>query len=495
MSDIILYNRRGEKLAFGRSFSETYNIDPSVMRRLGVFDPTLDVDARLHIDPFLLPYSKHPEFSECAFSKYEEHFTEIYNLIRLSRDEDDKAWKAALKKFQFSESRGMSGTCLGYSKNSTNGHAFGPQKAKQSLRWAKQVIDLGVKDPEMFSSLSLFEDGIGADLISDMVAAITIGCIIKFNNRIIDELCKDNKIPRQEFLLRGEKVLLPPNPFSNQGDPVILLADDILKHLPIMDNPKEIPNIVQGNSDLRDRVNVHIGEVFKTKTKKDKEAIKKRALESAASFQTFLDMLKLLERSNYNVYQDPEGLLEWRNVAVNTTALNKLQLKVDKTLPRPERINNVVCDIISQFTHLVENCRLNRVFYYKNSPRKETFAQLLFYAISSSYCEAADIGMTAEADAGVGPVDFKFSDGADSVLVEIKLSTNSATVSGYEKQLGSYMAGEKAAYGHYVVIDVGKLGEKWKKLQDIRKENQGFAKKNQIHLIDGSLKPSASNRK
>lgn len=32
-------------------------------------------------------------------------------------------------------------------------------KSAQSLKWAKEIIDLEVKDPEMFSSLSLFEDG------------------------------------------------------------------------------------------------------------------------------------------------------------------------------------------------------------------------------------------------------------------------------------------------------------------------------------------------
>lgn len=96
--------------------------------------------------------------------------------------------------------------------------------------------------------------------------------------------------------------------------------------------------------------------------------------------------------------------------------------------------------------------------------------------------------------ASIGPVDFKFSDGADSVLVEIKLSTNSATVKGYEGQLGAYMKGERAGYGHYVVIDVGKIGEKWERLQKINAENKTFSLRNKIHLIDGTLKPSASNR-
>lgn len=482
-------------MAFGKSFSTVFGIAASDMRRLGILDPTLDVDARLFIDPFLLPHSQHAEFKDCAFSKYEEHFTQIYNLIRLSQQEGDKAWNAAVRKFQFSESKGMSGTCLGYSKTSTHGHAFGPKKAAQSLRWAKQVIDLGVKDPEMFSSLSLFEDGIGADLISDMVAAITIECIIAFNHRVLGELNETVQIPTEEFILRGNKAMLPRNPFSNHGDPIILLADDILKHLPILDDPKQIPQVVEGNENLRDRVNEHIGEVFATKSKKDKEHIKDRAMQNAAAFQTFLDMLKLLERSSYNIYDDPEGLLVWRDVAESTTAINKLQLTVDPTLPRLERINNVVETILAQFTRLVENNRLNRVFFVNDKPRKEAFAQLLFYAIASSYCDAADIGMTAEADAGVGPVDFKFNDGADSVLVEIKLSTNSATVTGYEAQLGAYGEAERSGYGHYVIIDVGKLGKKWERLTKLRASNAEFAKRNFIHLVDGTLKPSASNRK
>lgn len=192
-------------MSFGHSFSEVFKVSPARMRNLGVLDPTLDVDARLFIDPFLLPHSKHKEFSDCAFSKYEEHFTEIYRLISFSQNEDDKAWKSALRKFQFSEARGMSGTCLGYSKTSTHGHAFGPKKAAQSIRWAKQVIELGVKDPEMFSALSLFEDGIGADLISDMITAITIECILKFNQRILTELSRDFKIPTTEFELKGSQ--------------------------------------------------------------------------------------------------------------------------------------------------------------------------------------------------------------------------------------------------------------------------------------------------
>lgn len=484
----------GGGMAFGRKFSDVFGVDVSTMQELGVLDPTLDVDARLFIDPFLLPHSKHKEFSECAFETYEEHFIDIYRLLSASEKTGDKAWKAALRRFKFSESKGMSGTCLGYAKNSIRGRAFGPKKSAQALGWAKDVIRLGVKDPEMFSALSLFEEGIGADLISDMIAAITIECIIKFNNRIIGEISKEVKLPCENFVLRGHSASLVRNPYSNGGEPVILLADDILKHLPILDDPRQIPAAAEDNADLRDRVNQHLGAVFATKSKKDKDAIKERAMVDGAAFQTFLDVLKLLERSSYDVYKDPEGLLAWRDVASSTTGINKLQLVADKSLPRPERLNKVVLTIIQKFKDLVEDNRLYRHFYVDDKPRKEAFAQLLFYAIASSYCDAADIGLTAEADAGVGPVDFKFGDGADSVLVEVKLSTNSSTVKGYTNQLDAYMKAERAQFGHYVVIDVGKIGRKWDQLEKVAKENPAYAKWNKLHLVDGTPKVSASNR-
>lgn len=139
--------------AFGLTFSDKFGVDEVWLQSKGIFNPTLDVDSPLFIDPFLLPHSNHKEFSECAFEAYEAHFSEILRLLLISENVGDKAWVAALNKFKFSEAKGMGGTCLGYSANSTNhGKAFGKTKSLRSLSWAQGVVRLGVKDPEMFSS-------------------------------------------------------------------------------------------------------------------------------------------------------------------------------------------------------------------------------------------------------------------------------------------------------------------------------------------------------
>ncbi|KJC46656.1 hypothetical protein UP09_11495 [Bradyrhizobium sp. LTSP885] len=478
----------------GVSIADHFGVSEEWFDKEGIFNANLDIDAPLFIDPFLLPESKHAEFSGCGFETYEEHFGKIHGLLRLSENVGDKAWKGALKQFQFSEAKGLSGTCLGYSKNSTKGNGFGKKLSARALVWAKQVVDLGVKDPEMFSSMSLFEDGIGPDRISDMVANITLPCIIQFNNRIYSEIEEEfgKKIPRQSFNLKSLVAELASNPYSNIPAPIILLPRDILKHLPIVDDALKLSDVALHNEQLRDRVNQHISEIFKIRTKKEKDFIRNRAMESSAAFQTLLDLLKIIEKEPYDTLKDPQGLLQWRSLAEKFSGVYKLEIKPDATKSRIAQIDEVCLQIIEQFRHLVENCRLSQSFYVDGAPRHERFAQLLFYAIAFSYCAANDLDISPEADAGAGPVDFKFSRGSDRVVVEIKLSTNGKVVEGYEKQLKAYMAAEKATIGHYVVINVGRMGTKWDRLRGIARKSKNFQRDRGLHLIDGTPRASAS---
>lgn len=481
---------------FGNTFSKTFGVDENWLRRKGVFNPTLDVDSPLFVDPFLLPTSAHAEFSGCAFASYEAHFTEIYRLLTISEKQGDKAWAAALRKFQFSEAKGMSGTCLGYSKGSVKGRAFGAIKSQRALLWAKDVIHLGVKDPELFSSMSLFEGGVGADLISDMVSAISIECIAAFNTRILSDILSDLGvlIPVESVGLRGKKYNLAKNPFSNVGDPLILLPEDVLKHLPIMDDPRSLATVTDHNVELRDRVNEHIGEIFRVRNKADKDAIKARAMKNAAAFQAFLDALKLAEKTPYDFAKDPEGLLAWATASDIFTSLHKFEIADDKQLPDDKRVEAVATKIVDQFQALIETNRLNRLFFVDGEPRHERFAQLLFYSVAVSYCAANNLDISPESDAGAGPVDFKMSHGNAKYVVEIKLSTNGHVVKGYTNQLDAYAKAEAAARGMYVVIDVGKLGLKWEALTKIAMEKKDFAARMKLRLVDGTLKDSASKR-
>lgn len=161
------------------------------------------------------------------------------------------------------------------------------------------------------------------------------------------------------------------------------------------------------------------------------------------------------------------------------------------------KLKKVVNRILSQFQDQVENKGLwKELWDDKGKQRKEKTAQKLFFTVAYNYCKANNIDLTPEADAGNGPVDFKLSHGFDSkIVVEVKLSTNSHLVQGYKKQLEIYKRADDTDEGIFLLVDVGKIGNKYTEVERVRKkflEKHGKASK--IWYVDGTQKKSASRR-
>ena len=112
------------------------------------------------------------------------------------------------------------------------------------------------------------------------------------------------------------------------------------------------------------------------------------------------------------------------------------------------------------------------------------------------HCKTNNVDISPEIDTGTGKVDFKFSKGFNQrVLVEIKLSKNPKTVSGYDTRLEIYKKSQESMKAFYVVIDVGLMGKKQEKL--IAKRNEASKRGDplsELEFIDGLLKPPASKR-
>ena len=206
--------------------------------------------------------------------------------------------------------------------------------------------------------------------------------------------------------------------------------------------------------------------------------------------------MKAAESAPYDVANDPDNLVRWANLGrqfaeANPIAKQKLPKNVDQ-------VHQLVREIVSQFRHLIEDSGLNRELYNtKKQPRHESSAQRLFFASAYAYCKAFDIDLSPEIDTGNGKLDFKFSKGFEArVLVEIKLSTNQATVSGFTKQLDVYKKSQQTTRAIYLVIDVGKMGNKERDL--IATKNRLMKQKkpvSDLEFVDGTLKPTASKRK
>ena len=155
-------------------------------------------------------------------------------------------------------------------------------------------------------------------------------------------------------------------------------------------------------------------------------------------------------------------------------------------------------EIIDQFRTLIEKNDLAKLLWHGSQPRKEKAAQLLFYAVAEAYCRANDIEIAPETHSGGGPVDFRFSKGFDArYVVEVKLSTGTV-VHGYSKQLDAYREAANNCQGALLVIKVGsqkQLSDKLKKIEKIRLERQTKGESpSAIHVVDATLKPSASTR-
>lgn len=98
-------------------FSSYFKVDKKKLSELGTFDPILNFDTKLFVEPLLLKKSNNNIIREASKS-YQKHFVKILLLLQKSKEIDDKCWKAAKKLVNFPE---YQFTCIGYGSDSTDG--------------------------------------------------------------------------------------------------------------------------------------------------------------------------------------------------------------------------------------------------------------------------------------------------------------------------------------------------------------------------------------
>jgi excisionase family DNA binding protein len=466
-------------------FSAHFGIRASAMARLGVLDPTLNVDTRLFIDPLLLVESRSRELNRAA-KRFRCYFEDVATLLAASRQRDDVAWRSARAKLAFSE---VKGTCLGYGGASISGSGFGPALTDRLLLTAKEIVDLGVRDPHLFLLLALLEEDVGPDRISDMTTNVILPDLAAFAQRIAGRL----RVPTTSFNLAGSAYRLPANPLERKT-PVFLVPTDILRDLPIAADWSSVASAAAHNSALRQRINERIGAIWEAQSRRRKTDLRQQALASRISVELLLDALGRVRRMPYDLISDPQGLIQWRD-RLKVAGEYPLSLTLAPTPTRTvDDVLTVVRKIVEQFRVLVEQKGLWKNLWCGPRRRPEKAAQMLFFAVADSYCKANDLDLSPETDSGGGPVDFKMAAGARAkALVEIKLSSNSKVVAGYTKQLEAYKAAEEATRAVYLVIDVGAMGTKDQRLVALRNRSiKRGEQQSELVFVDGKHRRSAS---
>lgn len=452
-----------------------------------MIDPFVDVDVPLFIDPILLEKSSNVLIRTSALNRFRKHFEVLVRMLAISNSKNDAAWKAARKQLDLSEPPENG---LGYGGSRRAGSSRPDEVREKILHTGKEIVELGAKDPEMISLMAFFEEDVGPDTISDLTTTVVLEDLAN----ITEAFCRKNKIPVIEFEI-SEKHKLPK--FVNakaKAIPIVLVPCDIVRELPIANDWSGIEQAAMENARIRKAVNDFLGGIIKPTMLDRKEALRKAALGSAKDFDYFLMAVK------ENVtYYDPnlDVLGYYRLKDILAKGFPDLKQKDKYDLSRgPDEIMKVVRDTLAIFQRHIEKGNLWEELWTSGKPKKERAAQLIYYAISDSFCKANDLDISPEANMGGGPVDFKFSKGYNArVLVEMKRSSGSV-VHGYEKQLEFYKDAAQTDFALFVVMDYGDLGAKLTQIRQIRADRLAAGERaSEIIIIDSRKKLSASKRK
>jgi hypothetical protein len=466
-------------------FSQRFGVPEKKLRELGIFDPVLNADTRLSIDPLVIAKSRHRRFGTCAMGTIRRHFSNVILLLRASRTPGDRAWRAASELLNLAEG---TGTCLGYGTGSVRGRRADRDLVARFTNTAKEVVDLGVQDPALFLLLPVLEDGIGPDTIGDLTTNIILPDLAAFTSTA----CRRLRIPTQMMPVQGQRFELPLNPTQRSRTPLLLLPSDILRPLPVASSWAEVADNAAETQAYRREVSRLIGDIWSAEVRNNKEELRRRTLASKQAFESLLQLGLRTTARGYSQYADPEGFFIWRYLHATIAARFPLALQLADP-PAPAKAIGLVRTIVDHFTALVEKKGVWKVLWHRGRHRNEKTAQMVFFAVADAYCKANNLDVTPEADTGNGPVDFKFSEGYDiRVLVELKLSSGKL-LSGYKTQVKRYEESQTPLHTFYLVVQVGPLGRRLRSLSAAR--NARLREKKlapDICIVDATERPSAS---
>lgn len=458
-----------------RRLGDVLGVSDKQLESKGVFNSFVGLDSKLHVDPSLLSIIKIKEFLKSS-KKVRKYFSDLVKIIENISRVGDPFYKRSVQLLTFNETASVA---LGYSDNSASGSGIGANLAKNISETARAIINAGVKDPEIFELIGLFEEGIGADRISDMTIKILEEDFKSYSQRVAKEL----RIKTKKF----QGFNLPFDPET--GKPIILVPKKLLRDLPIAQSWDEIDYVCKYNAQLRATMNSIIGDSWKDAKKKKKSDLKEIILRKPEVLSDLIKQYREKPKSSYDFESDPAGEVLWatfaqkaKNFPLDLLAFKKKLLSCDELL----QVVKLICD---QFAKLIESNGWNEFLYNGKKIRNERFPQKLFFGVADAYCEANDLDITRESNGGIGALDFKVSGGKVKVAVEIKYSKNGNLINGYEVQLPAYVKSERACGAIYLVIRVSDNDIKLKQLEKL-------VGKGQPHLIivDGRPKPSASKR-
>lgn len=448
---------------------------------VGVFDAVMDSDSHYFINVTRLKDTTTPEFLE-SYSKINSYFHKIALLLSFANEKNtqDRFYKEALKKFSFSEINGIN---LGFSE-SRYGAAFGEVLKKATISDAFDIIKAGTTRPEIFHLVGLFEENVGPDRLSDMVATIIVEDIRTYTRRINSELgITPENFPDDRFT-DG----IVQNPYKKCE--LLLLPKEILHELPIAKCWDDIDRVVIENAAIRQEINDMVGLEWKKYTSHQKKSYLKNTI-----FMNPEKCARVLQSYQNSHAEECDWEADLDYVAQHIfKQLKDMGFSFLQHSATPPHIcsRDAIFHIIETFKDWVENNRGWSEIQEISSGKREKIVQRLIHLGAKEYIAVNGLDISFEPDSGRGPVDIKISTGADKSICEVKLSSNPQYLHGYQAQVQEYGKAECTENLFYVFVNTGNP-QRLRTIMSAHEENQKAGRKcPELIVIDATIKESAS---
>jgi hypothetical protein len=432
------------------TFAYAYSITPKAKDKW--FDPKLHTDTALFVDPFLMFNAQSGPWST-VHGRMIDFFNEALALIAAAGgNHNSKEWRQASVMLSFPEPPQF---CLGYSQTTIFGRGSGRDIGTGMLASGERAVRAGIKDIHQFGELMLFGDNFGPDRISDMTCNIVMDLFVKYTQKV----AKRHSLPTETFTLphvgydfkhgrwNRAKVQLPANPCWDRRTPVLLVPEEYLIDLPVMDDGAFWDWVYSNFSQqLRQELNLTLDANI------DKKAIIARAKQSPGIARRYgiryEERFRAAPPRPYDLAADPKDFTK------NFQAAQLYASEATAAAPStPEELFTFVEQLCTDFKWITEERGLWKNFWFRGQSLREPEVQSLFHAAVVLKCQQLGIDVTPEADAGRGPVDFKFGvDWQRRSIVEMKFAKSKSYWDNLEMQPKTYAVAEGIKHGVFLVI-------------------------------------------
>lgn len=459
-------------------FSEEFGLE-NRMEDLGIFDPIINGDSNYFINIKRLRETNIPEF-EGAYDKINKFFHNIGQLLLAANgDITHKAYKTAIELFDFSEVDGIN---LGTSKGGP-GKGFGKKLRKQIIKDASDIILTCSNQPEIFHLLSLFEDNVGPDRVSDMIATLVNDEIVAYTLRAYKELdIMKEKYPSYEF---KNNIII--NPYKKDKE-LLLVPINILHEIPIAKAWDDIDRVCSENKAIKEEINEMVRlEWYKMTTGQRKSEIKRQIFLNNKALDKIIEAYNNITLDEYDVMTDSAYFVE----KIAHKYRDYYTVKISENKDSYE----ATIEICNHFKRLIEECKGYELLYNGKIARDEKTVQKALHLTAYYYCLCNNLDLSPEPNAGRGPVDFKISRGNDKTVIEIKLTSNRDTVHGFETQIEEYAKAENTEKKVFLMINNGHKDRAEKVLKLYEQKTDNGENPAKVILINAEPKESASKYK